>query len=260
MICFALFAEDDETVLRGQVENIRRFLPGSKIVLYNGGTDPNFGKSIPLAVCPFSRPLPGQKGRFLLDIMRWLEQTTLEYDFLVPITSDVLFIRSGFETYLEELMDGYDCMGVNLSIQPTAEENSTWEPGLSMWREWGRWQPFFGVNSFYGTLEEMQVYRRTLVRRLVQEVDFGHLERLLATTQAVGLEQILPATLAVSRGARHRSYPLESAEFVRLGAPLEVEDVLVALRQPQVYFLHPFAASTEDPARQWVTQHLQEEQ
>jgi glycosyltransferase involved in cell wall biosynthesis len=259
MICFALFAEDEETVLASHVENIRRFNPGCKIVLYNGGKDPNFGKQIPLPVCPYSRPLPGQKGRFLLDIMRWLEQTTLDYDYLVPVTSDVLFVRTGYKAYVDELMDGYDCMGVNLCIQPVADVNPYWQPGQSMWREWERWQPFFQGESFYGTLCAMQVYRRSVVQALVRGLDVRQLEQLLTTTEVVALEEILPITLAVSRGARPRSYPVESTEFVRLGAPLELEDVLLALRQPQVYFVHPVAGAMENPARQWVMAHLHEE-
>jgi glycosyltransferase involved in cell wall biosynthesis len=70
---------------------------------------------------------------------------------------------------------------------------------------------------------------------------------------------MLPITLAVKSGACSRSYPMESTEFVRLGAPLELEDVLLASRQPHVYVVHPVARALETPARQWVISHLQEE-
>ena len=181
MICFALLAHTNEEVLANQVANVQKYNPGCKIVLYNGGTDPEFGKTVSVPICPYSRPLQkGKLGHFLLGIMRWLEESGDEYDYLVNLDSDILFIRPGYEEALDREMSGSDCMGINMGLQRSPEEVMHWYPGQTMWNEWDRWQPFFQTDYFCGCLNVMQVYRRDTVHRMMHGLrcrDVGKADR-----------------------------------------------------------------------------------
>jgi glycosyltransferase involved in cell wall biosynthesis len=254
LICFAILAHDNEEVLVNQVANIKKFNPGSMVVLYNGGHDSNFGKQANVPVCPASQPLSkGRLGRFFLDIMTWLEETGIHYDFLVNLDSDVMFVQPGFETFLHRVMQGYDCMGINMGVQHSPGEVPHWYPGQTMWEEWDWWQPFFQTDYFCGTLNSMQVYRRHIVARIVSMTDKEELERRMASTRVFALEEILYATLAVRLGANCRPYPHESTEFVRLGKPLSLDEVKQSVWRPHVFFVHPIARDLDDPARQYIT-------
>ncbi|MCL6547537.1 MAG: glycosyltransferase family 4 protein [Alicyclobacillus sp.] len=256
MICFAVLAHQNEPVLQDQVDNLLTYHPGAKVVVYNGGTDPNFGRGVTgIDLCPYSRPLRrGKLARFLLDVMRWIEEQGMAYDYLVSVDSDVMFIRPGFEAFLDEHMVERDCMGINMGVQHRPDEVPHWHPGQTMWAEWDLWRPFFGIDSFCGTLNCMQVYRRDIVRRILARLDWDALERLLASTKVFALEEILHATLALREGARVCMYPQETAKYVRIGEPYTVGEVEAAFRDPAAYFLHPVRRIMDDPARRWIRQ------
>lgn len=109
MICFALLAHENEPALRQQIRNLRKYNPHAFIVLYNGGTDRNFGKEVcqseHILYCPYSRPLRrGRTGRFFYDVIRWLEDMRIPYEYLVYTEYDVMFIHDGFESFLSNHM------------------------------------------------------------------------------------------------------------------------------------------------------------
>lgn len=256
MICFAILAHENEEVLINQIKNIKYFNPRCKIILYNGGMDPTFGLKSNIPICPKSRPLKKEKlGRFFLDIMTWLEETKEEYDYLVNLDSDVMFIKRGYEEYLNEHMQGYDCMGINMGIQRSPRDAPHWVPGMNMWSEWAKWQPFFGTDYFCGTLNSMQVYRNEIVTKLLENLDIVKLETLFQVTEVYALEEILYATLAVRCGGKHRSYPSECAEFVGW-VPLSIEQLDTALKKKDVYFVHPIDRTMDNPSRQWLTKKM----
>lgn len=254
MIVFAVLAHENDEVLANQVENLRTFNPSCQVVLYNGGNQANLGKKLNIPICPYSRPLQkGRLGHFFLDTMRWLKKTKLSYDFLVNLDSDVMFVRPGFEKFLKGLMRGYDCMGINMLLQHKPDDLPHWYPGQTMWREWERWKPVFQMDYFCGCLNSMQVYRRTIVNRMLAGLDMKLVNKLIAETRVYALEEILYATLAVRCGAKHRSYPYESVEYVRLDVPIRVEEVRQAQLNPNIYFVHPVLREMSDATRQWIT-------
>lgn len=256
MICFAILAHENEEVLINQIKNIKYYNPRCKIILYNGGMDPTFGLKSNIPICPKSRPLKKEKlGRFFLDIMTWLEETKEDYDYLVNLDSDVMFIKRGYEEYLNEHMQGYDCMGINMGIQHSPMDAPHWVPGMNMWSEWAKWQPFFGTDYFCGTLNSMQVYRNEIVTKLLTNLDIVKLETLFQITEVYALEEMLYATLAVRCGGKYRSYPSECAEFVGW-VPLSIEQLDTAQKKKDVYFVHPIDRSMDNPSRQWLTKKM----
>ncbi|QEY21279.1 glycosyltransferase [Psychrobacillus sp. AK 1817] len=256
MICFAILAHENEEVLVNQIKNIKYYNPGCKVILYNGGLDTKFGLKSNIPICPKSRPLKKEKlGRFFLDIMTWLEEIQIDYDYLVNLDSDVMFIKKGYEKYLNKHMQGYDCMGINMGIQRSPLDAPHWVPGMNMWSEWAIWQPFFGTDYFCGSLNSMQVYRKEIVKKMITNLDIDKLETLFQVTDVYALEEILYATLAVRCGGKHRPYPSECAEFVGW-TPLSISEIEIALENENVFFVHPIERTMDNPARKWLTNKI----
>jgi hypothetical protein len=254
MIVFAILAHDREDVLMNQIKNIRHYNPNSSIVLYNGGTNSEFASSLGIPICPYSRPLSyGKLGRYLLDVMRWLESMNVKYDYLVSTDSDVLFVNGGYESFLKSHLEEHDFAGVDMHVERTPHDFPDWITGQTLWKEWGRWQPFFRTNGFCGTFNPMQVYTRKIVEKMVASVDLQHLERLLNDTEVYALEEMLHATIALRCGGKPRKYPQKMAAYTRYGRPLTLEDVQEAKQTKSVYFVHPISREMNDPARQWIT-------
>jgi glycosyltransferase involved in cell wall biosynthesis len=257
VICFAILAHRNEDVLQNQVNNIHVCNPGAKIVLYNGGDNPNFGKSTGIEICPYSRPLKfGQLGRFFIETLRWLEETDCQYDYVVSVDSDVLFLRTGFHDFLNSYMDGYDCMGINMYTQLHRDHAPHWGPGQTMWNEWARWQPFFQTDYFCATLNCMQVYRRAIVQQIIHGIDWESLYTLLDTTQVFALEEMLLVTLAVRHGAKYRKYSNRTADYVRTGTEWSIQEVKHASHDSHAYFIHPVNRCMNDEVRSWITNHI----
>lgn len=250
-LCIVILAHENEPVLADQVANIRKFNPRTTVVLYNGGTDPDFGQNAGVdAICPRSQPKRYDKmSDVLLDTMVWLEETDADYEYLMYLDSDAMFVNSGFEIWLDTAMRGYDWMGINIGEFPTPESARHWIPGRQMWEEWQHWQPIFKTDHFYGTLNGMQVYRRSLIQKMLAETDLPSLRKRLAETNVFAAEEIVYATLAKRCGGRHRPYPTEMNRFVRLGTPLNREETAAARTAPNTFFLHPVKRELDDPAR-----------
>ncbi len=248
MICFTILAHENESVLTEQLKNIRHYIPNARIVLYNGGTNKDFGSCQGIPICPYSRPLQyGKLGRFLYDVMNWLEETNIEYDYLINLDSDVLFIKHGFESFIEEVMEGYDCMGAHMQIQRSVHDNPQFYPGVTLWNEWHRWQPFFQTDYFVRYFNPAQVYRRSIVRKILDETDYNQLEQLLAATDTFAMEEMLYATLAMKYGGKCREYPWnydESLQYVRTVKPISYDEMKAAKIAPHYYWIHPIKGET----------------
>ncbi|TJY44257.1 hypothetical protein E5161_02395 [Cohnella pontilimi] len=257
MICFVILAsEDKEETLLNQIENLRAFHPECKIVLYNGSSNKHFGRSAEVHVCPDSRPLQrGKQARFYMDIMRWLEQIDLDYEYLVNLDSETLFIRSGYEKYLQFIMRGYDYMGIATETISSPEQYPQWVAGQMMWKEWGLWKPVLQADSFCVSYHTNQVFKKSLVRSIVRKWDWNALERLMESTEVPSLEKILWPTIASLSGARLRPYLWESVERTfKVGEHLDLEEVRMAVLRPHVYFVHPVHGDMADPARKWISE------
>jgi hypothetical protein len=243
LICFTILAHEDESVLTEQIKNIQHYIPNAKITLYNGGTNKEFGKCLNIPICPYSRPLQyGKLGRFLYDVMKWLDEINVEYEYLINLDSDVLFIKPGFESFIEEAMEGFDCMGAHMQIQHSVNDNPHFYPGITLWNEWHRWQPFFQTDYFARYFNPVQIYRRSIIKRILSKADIVQLEQLLATTNTFAIEEMLYATLSMKYGGKCREYPWdydESLQFVRTVYPITFDEMRTAKLQANYYWIHP---------------------
>lgn len=251
MIYFVISVQWNNDVLANQVENIRKFNPNSKVWIYNAGTM-KLGADLP--VCPVSRPLkPGKLALAFLDTIAWLEQTNAQYDFLVFLNSEVMFIKPGFERYMKRLMHGYDFMGMNSHIQCSPQDTPHWITGQHMWREWDRWQPVLKCDFFYGALFANQVYRKQIISKIWSSLDKAKLEQLIELSEVYSLEEILPPTLVASNKGKPRAYPPESCEYARFGVPVSVPELAAASQKNDVYFVYPVPSNSYDMSRKWIT-------
>lgn len=254
MICFALLAHENEDALLDQVRNIRKYTrQDSLIVLYNGGKDENFGKRVceqeNVMYCPYSRPLQwGKTGRFFYDVMTWLEETNVDYEYLVYTEYDVMFINYGFENLLAKLMPGYDALVERVQIE-NRPHKTWWQPAKTMWREWKQWQPFFRRNYFCGTFNPMQVYRRQIIKRMLARINKEKLEQLFSTTNVFALGEMLYLSLAVHAGGKCRAYPKVNKAYLRFRPAITLPEIKKAKQNRNVLFVHPVK---DQAVRKWI--------
>lgn len=242
-LVFAILAHDHVDVLAAQIDNVRRYNPWAQIVLYNGGTDPTFGLNQGIPVCPYSRRLHyGNLTRYFYDTARWLEEERVDYDYLINLDNDVLFVKKGFGQFIHDVMDGYDVMGAHMQIQRSPYDYPGFVPGLTMWNEWHRWQPSFGIHFFARFFNPGQVYTRQIIRTILSYNEFPSLEHLWTHNGVAALEEMFWVTFALSLGAKCREYPWdfdESIQYVRHISQISEKEMLLSREATSYYWIHP---------------------
>ncbi|MBP1991408.1 hypothetical protein [Paenibacillus eucommiae] len=260
MICFSLVAHENEKAVCNQVENIRRFIGSDfMIVLYNGGTDKEFGKQVcekynEVKLCPYSRPLQYRKtGRVLYDVSRWLKSMNIHYDYLVYLESDTMFIKKGFKNYLYKVMRGYDFIGQHWRKYKPSKD---WprSPGTkTMFKDWKRWEKYFKQNHFYKTSNPYQTYRYEMIQKILEIIDGEKLEVLLAESPVESLGEMIFPTLAKKCGAKIREYPILFKKYNRWKPELSKNDVKKAVKKDDFMFVHPIKSNT---VRDWMMKNI----
>lgn len=239
---FAILAHINEEALAAQVRNIRHFNPDAGIIVYNGGTDAEFAQQLNILRFPGSHPIRyGNLTPYFWETMKWLEESHVEYDYLINLDHDVLFVKPGFQDCLDELMEDYDVMGWDMvtSFSPSDTNLSCCR---DMWREWERWSPFFKTDYFVRYLNSTQVYRHGIVRRMLEAADHPAVEDRIGNSNVFALEEMFFVTYALSLGARIREYPREEnwESAARFGhRQISLEEARWVKRQPYYYWIHP---------------------
>jgi len=238
-LIIALLAHQDEAALAAQIANIRYFVPEAGIILYNGGANRDFAKQLRVFHFPLSHPLRyGHLTPYLWEIMQWLEEIGAEYEYVMNVDHDVLFFKHGFKSFLDEVMDQSDCMGWRLH---TSEDNPDSLPIRNMFKEWPRWQPVFGQDSFISYFNPGQIYKRDIVKRMLAHADSVVVEQLLERSEAFALEEVFFATMAQACGGRVSEYPEGSLynDLVHWGGDVTFASVLPYKDNPHYYWVHP---------------------
>lgn len=255
-VIFALLAHKDEHVVKAQLDNIRHYNPNAAVVLYNGGKDDNFGKSLGVPICPYRSSIGwGKQVRFFWDIMKWLEEMHAEYEYLVSLDSDILFVKHGFESYLDQTMAGYDVMGWDMRLSKIKEHRKQIVV-KSMEREWHLWKPFFRTKYFIQYFNPTQVFRHGIIQRMLSAVDWKVAERMMNNTHVFALEEVYPATLAMACGGRCRNYPRDHSgeKVVRVGNDINIEEAVYAQNHPFYYWIHPVKGDALIKMNRWLLQ------
>lgn len=239
-VMFALLAHKDEHVLAAQIDNIRKFNPEAGIVLYNGGEDSQFGKGMNAAICEYSRHLTwGHLAPFLWDVMKWLDEHQVNYEYLVNLDDDMLFVKPGFEGYLDQTMRGYDCMGWDMQTSRSVRDADNMNK-QTMWEEWGRWGSLFQTDHFVRYFNPTQVYRRGIVKKMLEAADVSLVDQWLSESQVVALEEFFFVTFAKALGGKCREFPRdERLNVMRHEHEIEQNEAHAAMHHYMYHMIHP---------------------
>lgn len=244
MICMALLAHEDEQALRNQIRNIRKYNPKDvSIVFYNGGPDLAFGKKVceeeKVMYCPYSRPLKQRtSGRFFYDVMRWLEEKKVDYEYLVYMEYDIMFVNPGFREHLIEKMNGFDCF-LKILRKEVDPKQASWPPAKDMWKDWDRWKTIFQSDAFYRTSSPLSVFRHGIIKKMLAGLNKKRLEHLFETSDIPCLGEMLYITLAKKVGGKCKIYGDHTKRFLRFRPAITMKEIKEAKKRPEVMFVHP---------------------
>jgi hypothetical protein len=249
-ICFALLVHENRDVINEQLENIRFFCPNSTIVLFHGGKDPSLLKGLPYLVCPTSQPIEwGDLTSYFINIMEWIDEIDLEYDYLINLDSDCLFAKKGFEEFIEFEMNNFDYMAAHFTIP-----DDDWAPGQTMKKNWHLWQPFFQLDYFYKCFGA-QVISKNYIKALSVNNKLIEAKQILSRNknEVLALEEILFSTLATTLGMKNKEYPEQVGKWLRWRPHFTEEEIVNGmLNNEDCYLVHPVHRDLTDPARKFI--------
>ncbi|OIJ10773.1 hypothetical protein BKP35_13165 [Anaerobacillus arseniciselenatis] len=254
-----ILAHMDEHVLDVQIQNVRHFNPDAGIILYRSGTNEDFAKNLRVPICPYSRTVHyANSARVLWDVMRWFEETNVDYEYLISFDHDMLFVKPGFENFLDNCMKEYDCMGWQKLTGTEIEKYPDPRVGQSLWEEWHKWRPIFKVDNFLRYFNPGQVYRKGIISKMVSylktTIDQKELDRLFNETQILGFEEMFSVTLALANGGRCGEYP--DGQFynnaVRWGENITLDEAISVIKHPSYFWIHPIKGNSLVEMHQWL--------
>jgi hypothetical protein len=254
-ICFAVLVHNNKDVVIDLLDNIKFYCPNSKVVLYNGGDDPELCKELEIPVCPTSRKLQyGVTAIYLLETMKWLEKINLEYDFLINLDSDALFVREGYEQFIYEQMKNKDYMGVD--TKPLESNNFC---GIQFKKEYNLWEPLFGTISLYESFNVGQVFSKRLVNSLLISGHFQILMENLNKTKAFGIDEIAYVTMVKMLGFDLHAYPKSTGNSIRYRPHFHLDETVSLLYKNQnAFLLHPIHRNMKDETRAFINSMLKQ--
>ena len=243
-----ILAHNDKNSLSELVQNCRHFCPKSRLLLYNSGTDSNLSQGLDLEVLPVSRLQKYSRiTPFFFDVFEWLIKNSIEYDYVINLETDMLFIRHGFEDWISSEMLEYDYMTPNLVkfISP----KSKWRPYKSLKPELSDWYDFFNFEYVHGGFSPGQIFSKGFINKLIHHECYPNLKQLIASNQSFTLQEILFPTLPDFLQVTGRAYPIELTSINRYRPYQAVSGIVKAINTPNAYFVHPVRRNFDDPAR-----------
>lgn len=252
-ICFAILVHEKRELVEQLIKNVRSFCPNSAIVLYNGGSDRTLCEGLGVPVCPSSRKLKyGHTAIYFLETMEWLEQLGTQYEYFINIDSDALFIKKGYEEFIQNEMKDTDYMGVDFRIP-----SKDWYIGRELKKDVNRWKKLFNINPLYGVFNVGQVISRPIVKALLEPERMGKLRKALMETTSWGMDEIIFVNMAKELGFRQKKYPnpLDS-EMIRYRPYFTLEEMIYYHTKNSGYLCHPIIRDKADPVRKLI-QHFE---
>jgi hypothetical protein len=246
-ICFAILVHEDRELIKQLIYNVQYYCPNSAIVLYNGGDDRTLCDGLGVPVCPSSHKLKrGWTTIYFLETMEWLEELGIKYKYFINIDSDALFIKKGYEEFIQSEMKDTDYMAVKLRIP---KEN--WYIGNELKKDIDRWKKLFNVKPFYGVFNVGQVISRPLVNSLLESKIKKRLKKALVETISFGTDEILFVNMAKELGFRLKKYPnTMDSKMIRYRPYFTVEEMISYLNDNKSGGLcHPVIRDKDDPVR-----------
>ena len=249
-ICFAILVHENKELVKQLIENVRYYCPNSTMVLYNGGDDPTLCDGLGIPVCPSSRKLErGWTTIYFLEVMEWLEDLGMDYDYFINIDSDALFIKKGYEEFIQTEMKDTDYMGVLLRIP-----EDDWYIGEELKKDINRWKKLFNVNPFYGVFNVGQVISRSVVKALLDSKRKQKLKKALLKTISFGTDEVFFVNMAKELGFRLKKYPnKDDNRIIRYRPYFTIEEMIYDLNKSESNGLcHPVIRDQSDPVRKLI--------
>jgi hypothetical protein len=162
----------------------------------------------------------------------------------------VLFIRHGFEKFLENYMNDSDYL-VQWFQKYTPKE-STWRPIGSLRPELSNWYDFFGFEYTHRGFNPGQTFSAKYIEKLVSHPKYGQLLDLINKNKSYTLHEVLFPTVTDFLGLEGKSYPEQLKSIIRWRPYQALSGVNTALLTEDAYFIHPIKLNLDDPARRLV--------
>ena len=243
------------------VRNLRYFDADSPILLYNGGGDATLlQSSFPLDSCGaivHPQPQRAEWGRlhgFALDCM-WFALQNLPFDTLTIVDSDQLAARRGYVERLETCLAGHPKAGILGNGTFVQTPGSAAPPARDALREIDLWRPFLqqfanGEDKFVRwCFWPSTVFTADAARELTRL--FAHdcqLHRIMSRTQIWASEEVILPTLVSLAGFDTVTSPC-SYDLVRYRTSYSEGQLLTALDDPDVFWIHPVPRQYDNPLR-----------
>lgn len=256
---FACLVHEHQDCVVDLVRNLNALDPASKILLYNGGTDSTL-LGFPLAnynaqAHPSPSPLRwGRLHQFALDCMGFALETD-NFDILTIVDSDQLCVRPGYSEYLTHFLDSRSRAGLISNSPAVQTVGNALGPAIAAHQEIALWRPWLqrfpgGEQKFvHWSFWPSTIFTRNAARDLVDLFrDDLQLRAILAQTKIWASEEIILPTLAALLGYEIAPNPC-SYDYVRYRVSYSLTDAEVALRRPDVFWMHPIPRQYNHPLR-----------
>lgn len=250
-ILMVIMEHEDENALQDMVENIRYFCPNVDIAFYNSGDNPNLGKQLDVIHHPNPKRFYYAKiVTWFIEVFEWVSKENLQYDYLINMETDLLFIRKGYEAFVEKMMQGHDYMAPNL--QRNIAKTSKWRPYRSLKPELKNWFKFWEFDGAHGAFSPAQVFSRRYIEQLLNHPKYPKLQELLKENKSFTLQEVLFPTLPDMLGLKARSYPDHLNPIIRYRPYQATSGIERALDTPDAFFAHPIRREQDNKARLMV--------
>lgn len=264
---FACLVHEKPECILDLVRNLNYFDPDSKIILYNGGTNPNLFNHIPIQsfdvyIHPAPRPLKwGWLHDFALDCMEYAVEL-FHFNSLTIVDSDQLLIQSGFSQTIADCFMQEERIGMLTITENVQVEGNMSDPAKTAFKEKSDWIPFlkklgYEEESFpYWTFWPSSVFSYEATKGLLhlfkENVD---LKRLLSITQIWASEEILFPTLVKALGFKLKTNP-SSYDYVQYKKQYDNSDVNRAISKPDCFWIHPIPRDYGQATRKNIREHF----
>jgi hypothetical protein len=250
-LLFVILAHTDRASLEELVENVRVFCPRARMVLYNSGSDPDLCRKLGEPEFPAAHEFGYAKiTPFFFEVFEWAIASGDPFDALVNLETDMLFIRSGYEGFVENQLTEADYLAPNLVERRSLK--TRWRPMRSLRPEFEDWFQFFGFCYWHGSFSPAQVFSRRYVESLVQHRGYAELRKLVQQNRSFTLQEVVFPTLTDFLGLRLGGYPKAHSTSNRYRPYQAVSGVRRALTLQDAYFVHPVRRKKDDAAREFI--------
>jgi hypothetical protein len=254
-IALVILAHDDRASLRDLTRNISHFCPGCTQFLYNSGSDSRLADCIDIECIPSPRILEYARiTPFFVDIFEWFMSEPRQFDFLVNAETDMLFIRRGFESFVQGAMRDHSYMAPLFSRGVSVK--SKWRPYRSLRPQLEEWMRLLELDCVNRAFSPAQVFSREYVELLLNHPKYPRIRQLIEQNRSFTLQEVLLPTLVDFLRLDGRSYPEGMKPIIRYRPYQSVTGIRRGLGMPNAYLVHPVRRLRDDPARKLIVSLL----